>query len=130
MKKLIFGLLIIISIPFVFAFASNAQAIQEETEYNIVIIDNGEEVPLAAEMTGQPLVSFATIPILFLFIMIIAIMVTYIIQCHKYRERIRALFQKDSRTKKIGIVLNWNLFHLKDLENELENYIASSIRME
>jgi len=130
MKKLFFGLVILLTIPCIFAFTSDAKNLQNQQDYNIVIIDNGEEVPLASEMKGQPVISSAIAPFLFLAVVILLISSSYIIQCLKYRERIRLLFQKDSRTKKLGTIVNWNLFHLKDLESELENYIASSIRID
>ena len=129
MRKIMFGLFVILILPCMFTILSQAQEEKVENEYSIVIINNGEEVPLAAEMSSQPVVFSAMLPLVFLFVVVTIISSLYIMHCYKYRERIKTLFKKDNRAGKTEKKVSWNLFQLKDLENELENYLASSIRI-
>lgn len=98
--------------------------------YNIIRIEDGVEVPLAAEMPNHSLGTSTFIIVVFLIAVLVIFILIYIVRCYGYRKRIKELQQINHKEQGIKYKLNWNLFRLRDVEEQIKSNVASSIQVE
>ncbi len=99
-----------------------------QDSYNIVIIESNEQVPMANAIPETQFPKIVTVVIAI--VALCVLLVTYLINCHIHRDRVRILLKKMNQTSHMGSAIGWNLFQLKKLEEELESLVAESIEIE
>lgn len=98
--------------------------------YDIMIIEDGIEVPLAAEMPGNAMGLPLAATMGFTMLALLFVVFIYFLRCYIYRSRIKELSDCSRRARRYDYKLSWNIFKLKDMEEELKTYLASSIQVE
>lgn len=99
--------------------------------YEIIRIEDGIEVPLAAELPNRSLgLSTMTTVLIVVIVATLVFALIYLMRCYGYRSRIKELQRLNRKVNRYSNKLTWNVFGLRDLEEEIKLYLASSIQVE